>query len=255
MFKARERQSWRPLHATYNSAGITLIELLAVVALIGLIGSLIAIRGDSLTFWRQNAQMRAIANTLQLLHLQARTRGEGYQLIIDLDSNEYFALREVPVEDENVKQVDYLRNLRIKSEQKRRDEQKLENLPSIDQEFQEEDRRQGGALDSLFYDFLYSDPSTHTRLAVPLEFPKLAQRQQLKAGVTFRNVKTLSGESTSGLATIRFSPSGGADFAMIYLLIQDSVFTLFMNPSTGEARIEKGEVEFEWDIEQDVTEN
>lgn len=236
-----------------SQAGVTLIELVLVIVLIVLISSVSVGRMDSLLIWKQKGDLRKLADTWEFLYREAVGRGEAYRLVLNLDRNSYAVRREVSLvgdrlEGGHVRNVDYLSGLRSEREQQRRSQRETEELPTLEEEFQAEDERQTGSLESLFYDIVFGDPEGPSRLAVPLEFPSLAEERVLTDGLRFTEIKTPRGEKEDGEAFIRFSPRGAADFAVVHLSAGETPFTLFMNPSTGHVTIEEGTLDFEWTL-------
>ena len=236
----------RPRHL--KQQGFTLIELSLVIVIIALISSLVVSRFDSIVFWRIKGDMRKFVNTWQFLFQESLGRGESYRLVIDLDANTYFVRREVPVGDRTFVQVDRLKNLRLKSEQARRDQQELNNLPSLDEEYREQDYRESGSLETLFYDYVFADPEGNVRLAMPLEFPSLAEQAELTKGLRFLDVRAHGERQDRGQVFIRFSPRGASEFAVVHLRALDDIFTVVMNPSSGEVSVHKGYADFEWSL-------
>ena len=102
--------------------GITLVELIVVIVLLAVLGTLAVTRMGSLSVWQQDDDVRAFVNTWEFAFQEAFTRGETYRLNINIDNNSYSILREVPLERDEAKQVDYLENLRIDSQKKRLEE-------------------------------------------------------------------------------------------------------------------------------------
>lgn len=231
-----------------REAGFTLVEMIFVVVIIALISTFVVTRFDSLLIWKQKGDLRAFLNTWEFLFNEALARGESYRLVIDLDNNSYFVRREVAEQGDTVRQVDHLTNLRTKGEKERRGRREEEYELSLDEEFKEEDARQSGALDSLFYGSIYADPEANLRLAIPLEFPALAERKTLTDGLYIRDVRTQEDEAKKGQVFIRFSPRGASEFAVVHFTIRDHVFTAFMNPSTGEVALRDGDLNFEWTL-------
>jgi hypothetical protein len=185
-------------------------------------------------------------STWQLLFNESFARGEAYRMIINLDENGYYVRREVHPEGNAVEQVDYLENLRSKKEKARRAEKAEQDLPSLEEEFAQEDRRQSGALDSLYYRTLYSDPEAPVRLAIPLEFPSLGEERKLADGLKVRDVIIGGERIETGQAVLRFSPRGGTDFAVVHMLAGEDVYTLVNDPATGTVKLHNGDLEFEW---------
>ncbi len=231
-----------------DDRGFTLLELIAVAALIAV---LYVYAGSSLNFGtgsQEIAEVRRFANTWQFLFGEALGRGEAYRLVIDLDNQSYSAFREVPEVPGASRQVDHLENLRIDSQKKRRAERKQRNLEA---EYEEEDARQSGNLDGLFYQFLFSDAAGDDRLAPLLEFPSLQEPVKLSSNVLLRDVKLANELVTSGQIFIRLSPRGSSDFAVVHLIVNEQPVTVFMNPSTGETTVIPREVDFEWNMGQE----
>jgi hypothetical protein len=183
----------------------------------------------------------------QLLHNESAARGEGYRLIIDLEENSYLVYREVLLDPGESVEVDYLKDLRTQGEQKRRADEDAEEFKSLEAEFEEEDLRQSGALEVLYYRQRFRDQNANIRVAPPLEFPSLAEPSSLSNGLEFRDV-SLGGETiSSGKATIRIS-SADAQFAVIHLQAEDQIFTIANNPATRAVRVHSGDLEFQWSL-------
>jgi prepilin-type N-terminal cleavage/methylation domain-containing protein len=229
--------------AGHSESGFTLIELVLVIVLIALISTFAAFRFESVALWKVDGDLRKFANTWQFLFGESYGRGDAYRLVVNLDENYYLVRREVPLEGTTVRQVDYLANLRSKSEKARRArKEEEEELLSFDQELSQEDARQSGALDELYYETLFTDPHSPKRLAVPVEFPALAQKQQLTEGLSFRDV-VIRGETTdSGRVAIRLAPRASAEPALVHLLAGGQVFSVLINPATGRVSVVSGDI-------------
>ena len=165
--------------------------------------------------------------------------------MVDFDSQSYYVRREVMVEPGEVQQVDLLKNLRTSSEKKRRAETN-EELQSVEEEYKEEDKRLGSNVETLYFQALYGDPNEPVKLARPLEFPSLAEKHELTSGMVFRDVSTRSGKINTGTFALRFSPRGGTDFAVVHVASGTRVFTLTVNPTTGEVKLVDGDVDLVW---------
>jgi type II secretion system protein H len=74
-----------------SEGAFTLIELVVVVAIVGLVLSTVAIRFDSVT---QSARLRAsareIASTVGLAHSQAGSTGTAHNIVFDTDNSQYW---------------------------------------------------------------------------------------------------------------------------------------------------------------------
>ncbi len=73
------------------TGGFTLIELVVVVAIVGMLLASVAIRFDSLTVSaRLRASAREIASTIGLAHSRASSTGRAQTLIFDTDNQQYW---------------------------------------------------------------------------------------------------------------------------------------------------------------------
>ena len=233
--------------------GFTLIELIAVIVLVAILARIAIGNVDSVLIWRYRTDLRRFANTWQFLYDEAIGTGHAYRLIIDFEGNTYRVRREIrpmPKATTQTVDVDYLSNLRTQGEKKRRKEKENEEILSLEEQFKEDDLREGSALDDLFYQYLFGDPNQPVRLGTPLDFPELAEPRTFTSGLRFRDIRTLNGISDEDEVSIRFSPRGASEFAVVHLDIEDSdyVFTVFANPSTGEVSLREGDMDFTWTL-------
>lgn len=227
------------------SLGFTLIELVVVIVLLGLIGTVFVRNIGSVTSWRVQGDIRKFAQVWEFLYAEAYAKHESYRLIIDLENNSWSVRREVPINEGTlVKQVDYLAGFRdkIKRNRKKQAKQKDEGMLSITDEFKEEDARQSGALDVLYYQVLFSDPYSPKRLAVPLEFPSLAEDKELGDELKFRDVEGTENVIDQGAASIRVAAGGSSDMAVVHLVALDYIFSLSLNPANGKVSVVQGDV-------------
>lgn len=220
-----------------NVVGMTLIELVVVVALIAIIGSVIVVRVDSILGWKLESELRKFSHTLQLLRSDSVQRQERYRLVIDLDTQSYYVRREVPLDPGESLDVDYLANLRTKGEQIRRQEAEESELQSLDEEFREQDLRLGGSLESLYYQSAFADPFASVRLGVPLSFPSLAERQELDSGIRIRDVEIGEDRITEGRVSLRFIGRNAAPEALIHFTAEENVYTIVLHPQLAHVQI------------------
>lgn len=226
--------------------GFTLVELVVVLMIMGVLAGVAANRIQSVFLWKQRESVRLFANTWEFLAREAQGKSEAYRLILDLDQHTYYVRREVPLQADEVRQVDYLENLRSKSERERRAEERRENIKSIEEEFVEEDIRQSATLDRLFYQTMYPDGYGSIRLGLPIDFPELGEQRRLVEGVRFRDVSRPGITVTEGETFIRFSPQGVAEAVAIHLQIEETEDqTVFINPATGRVQVKLGYHELE----------
>lgn len=227
--------------------GFTLVELVVVVALIAVIGTLSVQRLGSILGWQHESEIRELSATWQFLHNEASARSESYRLVINLSENSYYVLREVPLDPGESVQVDYLKNLRTKGEQERRAEEERKDLKSVEEEFEEEDKRQSGALDALYYQSRFRDPNAGVRLSPPLEFPSLAEKKQLSDGLEIRDVILDGEEVESGTIILRVA-GAASQFALLHLAAGEQIFTVYNNPATSVVEVKGGDLDFEWKL-------
>lgn len=226
----------------HDQDGFTLIEIALVIVLLVTMSALMVSRFDALNTWRQRASLRKFVNTWEFLYQQAQARGESYRLVLDFERNAYFVRREVPVprQDQN---VDHLAGLRLESEQRRLSEKRDQQLLSLNEEYAEEDARQGDALESLFFGMLFRDPQASYRLGVPLEFPTLKNEITLVDGLKFKDANLGGERQDRGQVSIRFSARGVSELAILHFFIGNQVMTAFVNPTTGRVSLEAGDLD------------
>lgn len=231
---------------TPSSAGFTLIEILLVIVLVAVISTLAAGRIDTLVQWKQEGDLRKFRNTWESMFSESLARGESYRLVIDLDRNTYYVRREIPPDGTEVKQVDYLANLRTRGERERRSSEAADSLPSLEEEYKDEDQRQSGALDGLFYRTMFADPAGGVTLGRPLEFPNLAEPVELTQGLAFKAVVLRGERIERGSVAIRFTPRGAGEFATVHMAAGEDLYTLVNNPASGKVRMHSGDIKFSW---------
>jgi len=229
-----------------GEAGFTLVELVVVLVLIGLLGSLGYSRVDSVLQFKQKENLRDFANTWEFLFQYSLARGESYRLVLDLDENYYQVLREIPAKPGEVVEVDLLKNLRTRREQERREKEETETLITDEQQQQLEQEAQTGDLSEQFFHMVFSDPNRSFKLAPPEEFPELADANYFVAGLEIKDFKNGVDTLEEGKTFIRFSPRGASQFALVHFTVDESNFTLFMNPSSGKVSIENEYKDYEW---------
>jgi prepilin-type N-terminal cleavage/methylation domain-containing protein len=220
-----------------NAEGMTLIELIVVISLIAIIGSVVVLRLDSILGWKYESELRKIAHTLQLVRNDSVQRQEQYRVVVNLDLQNYSVRREVPLDPGEIRDVDYLKNLRTQGEKARRQEKETEDLKSLEAEFSEEDSRKGESLENRFYQSIFADPHADVRLGVPLTFPSLAELQPLDSGVRIRDIEIGGERVESGTVALRFLPRAAAPEALIHVVAGEQVYTLVLHPNISNVQI------------------
>lgn len=223
-----------------SEAGLTLIELIVVVALIAVMSVLASHRLDSLFVWKQQGAVRELAETWQFLQQEATNRGERYRLVLDFNDQNYLVRQEILLEPGESQQVDYLKNLRTRREKERRQNEENQDVKSVEEEFEEAEKHEGLPLENLFYEHVYGDADAPLRLGVPLEYPSMGDPHPMTAGVMITALETPRGVTKEGAGYIRILPSGASESAAILLEADGQYFTLVNSPSTGTVRVTNG---------------
>lgn len=222
---------------------MTLIEILVVVVVIAVISSIAAMRLGLIGITKEKEGIRKFVNMWEFLYGEALRRREPYRLIIDLDAQEYYVQREIPLRPQDVQNVDLLAGLREKSHAYQ--EQKAKETKNLSAEYDEEDLRQGEVLELGFYQAVYADPYGEIKLGTPLAFPSLAEHQKFSGDLRLRDIQIGNDSISKGEVFLRFSPLGGTDFAVAHLDAAGQIFTAVTNPGTGTITVSPGDLRFE----------
>ncbi len=225
-----------------SERAFTLVELALVIVLLVTMSALAVSKFDALDLYRQRASMRSFLNTWEFLFQQAHAKGDSYRLLVNLDRASYTVRREVPVASSS-KTVDRVANLRLESERQRLQQKEDEKLLSLEEEYIEEDSRQGDTLENLYFGVVFRDPEGSFRLGVPLDFPSLAKDTKFINGLRLRDIVVGGEKKDSGVAAIRFSSRGTGEFALVHFLLGNSVVTAYINPATGKVTVKDGDIE------------
>ncbi len=224
---------------------MTLVEVVVVVLLLILISSTASARFGMLDSYRQKSALRQLVNTWELVASDALLRGESYRLIFNLENQSYIVRREIPPEQGEFRNVDTLAGFRSKMKYNQEREER-EPIKGVKESFAAEAIREGNSLDAQYYQTFFRDSDAQVNLGPPLNFPRLAETQQLPAGLTIRDVMVGDELYDSGSVFLRFTANGGVDFGVIHLVRSSGVVTAFMNPASGKVKMEDGDKKFEW---------
>ena len=202
----------------YSSSGLTLIEIVVVLMLVG---ALLVLAGQSLgtfTYWKEQGTIRGLSELISFLHRQAVIDQTYYRLEVNFDKNEYRVWTVLP------------------------DPELPQNLATYGADV--------GNLTRELASFLSPAMSDAQSLTPPQSFPSLADAVLLPAGMRFRDVRTMSGKKEAtqgGSAYVTFSPRGFSEFAVIHLLQSaGAVVTILVNPFTGNTEIFNADKDFQW---------
>ena len=190
-----------------------------VVAIIGIAGVLLAARTGTFSYWSEEAFIRHLAETIQLLHEQAMQDGEYYRLEFSFKPAGFRAgIMKVEEDDAS---------------------QELIELST-----------DAGALSLELAAFLNPSPGRVQTLIPPPSFPSLAEPVFAPEGVEFTDIVNMSGKhvpARDGNAAMMFSPRGFSEFAVIHLSLSSKApVTLLVNPFTGLVDVFREYKEYEW---------
>lgn len=199
-------------------AAFTLIELILVVAIIGVLISLLTLRSSSYSFWQEEAFLRKLSETIVFLHHQAIVDQSFYVVKFDFENNQY-SIGLVKPEEED-----------------------MQALANIAQD--------AGNLTLELASFLSPAIGRTQTIIPPPSFPSLAEPVSLPPDCVFTDIRTMRGVRRPGDAEgayILFSPRGFSEFGVIHLRFsQGNRVTILINPFTGLTDIYRTYKDFEW---------
>jgi len=198
--------------------GFTLIELILVIAVVSALLLFGLRKTSSAQFWRRQAALRELSETMRFLFHQAVADQSFYQIEFDLERGTYTVGA-------------------IRPE------------PESDKRFQELAADAGNITLELNAFLNPSYGETHTVIPPP-NFPSLGKPRQLPAGITFEEIYTPKGwtrRSEKKKVRIRFSPRGFSEFMVIHLLLGgEGKKTIVNNPFTGLTQIFDDWKDYKW---------
>lgn len=208
-----------PIKSTSASSGFTLVELIVVIMIMSLVMLLVGIRSGTFDYWKEEAFLRKLNETIIFLHHQAVTDQSFYRLQFDLKKNTY-KVGVLRIEDDS-------------------DNIAISSLGS-----------EVGSLTLELTAFLNPDPNGLGTLIPPPAFPSLAEPQLFPENITIKDIRTMRGRelsSESESAYILFSPRGFSEFAVIHLQVTNGApITILVNPFTGLTNVYREYRDFEW---------
>ena len=219
--------------ASRGIGGFTLIELMVVMMVLGLVYALVLPRLPNVRYWREEAMLRKLSETITSLHFQAVNDGVFYRMEFDL-RGDLDKCRKTPC----------YRVGQIVAEQ--------EDTSILEKETTTAGNS-AGLLSLELAAFLNPSTGEYQNMIVPENFPSLAEPVQLEPETFIAEIKTMRGMQTaddSDRPYIMFSPRGFSEFAVIHLQMsnEDNKVTLLVNPFTGLTEIYRGPKfkDFEW---------
>jgi prepilin-type N-terminal cleavage/methylation domain-containing protein len=207
-----------------TARGFTLIELVLVITIMGLMVGMVSVRLSDMNFWKEEAALKKLSETIVFLNNQAIMDQSFYRMDFDLENRQYRI---------NV----------VKNESPALSNPSGINLPPLQMEL--------AAL-------LSPDMGDESTLIPPPSYPSLAEPTTLPGMMKFRDVLTPRGKVSAGdkreSPYLIFSPRGTSEFGVIHLDIgPDDPVTILVNPWTGLAETYREYKEFKWTLGKQST--
>ncbi|MCO6431874.1 MAG: prepilin-type N-terminal cleavage/methylation domain-containing protein [Deltaproteobacteria bacterium] len=215
--------SGRRISPLKDQGGITLIELVVVLLLIGVGFGVVAVRTGSYSYWREEGFIRRLSETIVFMHYQAVTDQAFYQLEFDFDTHTY--------------SVGVIRPDADISEE-------LKLLAS-----------DAGHLTLELATFLSPAIGRSHTVIPPPSFPSLAEPIEIPPEIVFTDIRTMRGKKVAaegGKAYILFSPRGFSEFSVLHFETSNGgPVTILVNPFTGNTTIYREYRDFQWTYGKD----
>jgi prepilin-type N-terminal cleavage/methylation domain-containing protein len=199
--------------------GFTFLELMLVLAIIGISFGLVASRSTSFERWREENAIRELVESLSFLFHQAVADRAYYRMEFqfgegpELDSYRIGVMRP----EDGV-------------------ENSLQTLAG-----------DAGNLTLELASFLSPSIGDEETMIPPPNFPSLAEKQLLPEGLRLVDVVLEDGKKTEGSPYVDFSPRGSSDFAVLHLKRSSGRnLTILINPFTGIVKVYDDYQDFEW---------
>jgi len=196
----------------------TLIELIVVIAIFGVVMTVVGVRLGVFSYWNEESFIRRLSETIVFLHHQSIADQSFYELEFDFEKNTY--------------RIGVLRS----------DNDLSTEVQEVSQDAGAISLELAAFLNpSIGKDYTIIPPPGFPSLGTPVEFPPdtVVERLRTMRGITER--------SKGARDYIRFSPRGFSEFAVIHLRIRDKgQRTILVNPFTGNTEIFNGFRDFEW---------
>jgi len=206
-------------HQNYLQRGFTLIELVLVIAIMGLMIGIFSVRLSDINFWKEEAALRKLSELVIFLNNQAVMDQSFYRIEFDLDNRQY----RVGV---------------VKNESAIMEARSGVNLPPLQLE-----------LSAM----LSPDMGDESTIIPPPSYPSLAEPTTLPGAMEFLDVMTPRGKVAAGdnrdNPYLIFSPRGTSEFGVIHVALGPGhPVTILVNPWTGMAEVYREYKEFQWNL-------
>jgi hypothetical protein len=191
---------------------------------------LVGFSTGTFAFWRQEAFLRRLSETIVFLHHRAVADQAFYRLDFSFKPGELHAYK-----------VGVLRAEELVDE-------RFTGLAS-----------QAGILSVELAAFLHPSLGKTQTLIPPPKFPSLAEPVEFPPDVVVEDVRTMRGVHTpgeGGTAYVLFSPRGFSEFCIVHLKLardKEAQVTILVNPFTGNTEIYRKYKDFEWVWQGDRT--
>lgn len=202
-----------------STCGFTLIELVVVIAIMGIAMAMFMSRSRTSLTWQQESMMRKLMETITFLHNQAIADQAFYRLEFNFESNSYKVgvMKAEAAEDESIKEL----------------------------------AQDAGNLTLELAAFLNPSLGSEQSMIPPPDYPSMAEPVELLNGTRVKDVHTmrgvLSADQGNDIAYILFSPRGFSEFAVIHLdLLGGAQATILVNSFTGLTQLYRGYKEFQF---------
>jgi len=207
------------LRRSLKQTGLTLIEVVIVLLIIGLVTALVSVNLGTFSYWKEQGFIRRLRETLEFLHHQAVVDQSFYRIEFDLERNTYRIGVVRPEDDPNSTEL-------------------------------AQTTAGSGLLTLELAAFLNPSPGGITTMIPPPSFPSMAQPVQLPADVIFDDIVSMRGKDlpSDGVTPyVLFSPRGFSEFGVIHMKLSNGAqVTLLINPFTGLVETHNGYKEFQW---------
>lgn len=211
----------------------TLLEVVMVILVLGVAYALLVPRLPSVQYWREEAMIRRLSETISFLHRQAINDGVYYRLEFDLDGTlegcedqQCYRIGEIVAEGEDTSAINKVANFDV------------------------------GFLSLELAAFLNPSLGEYQNIEAPRNFPSLKDPVILERDTKIVGIRTMRGDFSVGASKnserpyVIFSPRGFSEFAVIHLQLsaEDNKATILINPFTGITDIyrEPQFRDFEW---------
>jgi len=206
-----------------SESGVTLIEIVLVIVIIGVAGSLMMPNLSFTKRWNQESEIRKLSEVITFLYNRAIIEGKFYRLEFHMSEPGY-QLGEIAAEGI--------------------DNSAFEELASADAE--------KSNLSLKLATFLNPSQGEYQNMIPPKAFPSLGKPVKFVSDLKYTDIKNIKGTFLPGDSEnpgMIFTPKGYADFTVIHLTLdenEDRQLTIFANPFTGISKIYREYKDFEW---------